>query len=506
MKNLKTLLIIILSVSVWSCQKDDIYELVDTAKIISQKDDIIDEVIEEVVDSTSTKETKPPLSGIVVSKNSNYIDYSFGARETYHYPNSRNYMNINGVEYFTIASNGWDSYLYKKIDTTWTLVHTATEYQIEGGNQLEMISENSFILAETGEQHFTTQSEWGGYMWIGTIENDRVSLNPITNVTSYYGHSSFGDLDGDGLGDINGGSWIFMQESNNSYKQISISNNSDTQFGTNPQDYVDPNFNLIDTTRFHELNSQSIVNETVDLFEGGRDELIYAFVDVSDRVSENEVVPRGDVLIYEFNENSHKYEVVFELPRRTVGEVESVSNIEVADVNNDGINDIILAITSGDSADNVNHTPPIEIWLGNTDKTFYKHMEFEKEVDITGFNLFDINHDGYLDIVLNPFGDSPDWIQNWCSSDCGDRQQNGEPTKDGLLLHKTIYLNDGYGGFNRIQKEIIIENTFVTSLFSFMRNDNLCFVGTVYKNLEDGSSAPMNIEFIDIEFNNYFNE
>lgn len=492
-----------------SCTKLDILEY---EKFAIQQSTILDTIIQ--VDTLSNKSAEEVVvvkeKGIIVSKNSNYIDYSFGARETYHYPNSRNYMNINGQEYFVIASNGWDSYLYKKTDSIWNLVDVSSEHQIEGGSQLRMINENSFVYSETGEQHFTDRNQWGGYVWTGEIKNDKINLKQITDVKDYYLQPSYGDINGDGLGDINAGSWLFIQKQNGEYETLNISNSTQTHFGTTPRDYVDPNFNLINTTRFHELNSQSIVNETFKLFNGSRNELIFGFVDLSDRVSESEVAPRGDVLIYEYSETTKKYEVVFELPRRTVGHVQAISSLKFGDVNNDGINDILVSVSSGDSADNVVQRHPIEVWLGRSDKTFYKQGEFIQEVGITGFNLFDINNDGYLDVVLNPFGDSPDFIRNWCSSDCGTRQQQGESVKDGLLLHNTIYLNDGTGSFNRIQKEIVIENTYVTWLYSFMRDGNLCFAGAVYKNLADSFNpnynGPMNIEFIDIEFKNYFYE
>lgn len=504
----KNINLLILAITIFtSCTKVDV---LDYEEFVIQEQTKLDSItqVDSIPNSESTQSKE--TSGIVVTKNSNYIEYSDAARETYHLANSKQYMNVNGVEYFTIVSNGGDSYLYKRDNLNWNLVDTNPYHKIIGGGELRMISDNTFIIPETGEDHKIHPSDWGGYVWIGSLQNDKLNLKKITNVKSYYLQVGYGDMNGDGLGDINGGSWIFMQDSQNNYKTLSISNNNQTHFGTNPQDYVDTNFNLIDTKRFHQLNSQSIVNENVNLFEGGRDEIIFGFVDVSSRVSENVIAPRGDVLIYEYNESTKKYEVVFELPRRTVGEVEVVSHIKVSDVNNDGINDILLAIVSGDSADEAVQNKPIEVWLGRSDKTFYKKDEFIKEVDITGFNLFDINKDGYLDVVLNPFGDSPDWIRNWCSSDCGNRQQQGESVKDGLLLHNTIYLNDGTGSFNRIQKEIVIENTYVTWLYSFMRDGNLCFAGAVYKNLADSFNpnydGPMDIEFIDIEFKNYFNE
>jgi hypothetical protein len=489
-----------------SCTKLDIleYEEFELMKIG------VDTIVQTQVDSTrneSSTETQQE-SGIFVTKNSNYINYSIQARNTYHGAGAKQHLNIDGSEYFTVLSNGGDSYLYKRIDSTWNLIDINSYQKIIGGGEIRVIGTNSFLLPETGEDGQIHPSQWGGYVWIGDIQNEKLNLKKITEVKSYYLQASYGDINGDGLGDINNGSWLFMQEPNGDYKTLNISQNKQTNFGTNPQNYVDPNFNLINTTRFHQLNSQTIVNETVNLFEGGKDEIIFGFVDISDRVSESETAPRGDVLIYEYSESTKKYEVVFELPRRTIGEVEVVSHIKVADVNNDGINDILLAIVSGDSADVVNNSPPIEVWLGKSDKTFYKQSEFIKEVDITGFNLFDINDDGYLDVVLNPFGDAADWIRNWCSSDCGYRQQQGESVKDGLLLHNTIYLNDGNGSFNRIQKEIVIENTYVTWLYSFMRDGNLCFAGAVYKNLADSFNpnydGPMDIEFIDIEFKNYF--
>lgn len=479
-----------------SCEKEEL--IVD--EIIHNTDEVIEQIDEVVDGANQTTDSTAPE--IVVSRNSNYINWSNATEETFYGGNGKGHFNINGNEYFVITSDsqGSNSYLFKKNDTIWDLIDINTELSMVGINSLFKISENSFIVSETGEKYYDPVTEWGGYIYIGTIQNDKLSYRKITNVKDYYTNPATGDITGDGLYDIilNSG-WVYIQNQDETFTPHNISNFGGDFYGVPYSNYQET-LDLFDLTRLHELENH-ITQTTVDLFDGGRNEVILSFIDVSANVGDDVTVARGDVLIYEYNESSQKYEVVFELPRRTPGEIETASQIEVADVNNDGINDILLSIVSGDSSPEVTLNPPIEVWLGNGDKTFYKHHEFSKQIDPLGFKLFDINHDGYLDIVLNPFGDSPEWIRNWCAEDCYQRELDGLPVKDGLILDKAIYLNDGTGRFTKIQKEIIIDNAFLTWMYTFMRDGNLCFAGAVY-NYVDG--VTMDIEFIEVEFKNYF--
>ena len=431
------------------------------------------------------------------------IPYSYKNYLLYNVGGGKRYFEIDGDEYLIVSSDFSDSHLLKKNNERWSLIDVfespvsgLPENNYRGMGPIVPISSNEYIVSSNGEAD-TDPSTWGAYVYQGKIENDNLSYHRITDFKDYYYGSTYGDITGDGLGDIIS-SYVFTNNGDGSYTQHNITNNtvnnqglSITQFNTG--------LDLINLDRYLELNP-SIGQKITDLYPGGRDEIIFSFIDVSDRVSEEEIVPRGDVLIYEFSETTQKYEVVFELPRRIVGEVESSEGIEVYDINNDGINDILLSISTGDPE----RLQPFEVWLGNSDKTFTKHFEFERQSFVGGgeYYVMDVNNDGFLDLTLLPVGDNADWIQNWCL-DCSDRQEQGLPIKDGLRLQNAIWLNDGTGRFNVLNKELTIQNSFVVWLLPYMKDGNLNYIGAEY-NYIDGEI--MEIEVLNIEVkSNFFN-
>lgn len=433
----------------------------------------------------------------------NYLLYEVGG--------GKRYFETQEGQYLVISSDYSDSHLLKKNNSKWDLIDVfespVTGLPESGGymgmGPVNPISQNEYIASSVGENRDTDPSTWGAYIYKGKIENDNLSYQKITDFKDYYsGLAAYGDITGDGLGDIFSSGWIFINNGDETYTQHNITTNTETNQGESIEQFK-TELGLINLNRYHQLGG-NLSQQIADLYPGGRDEIIMSFIDVSDRVSENETAPRGDVLIYEYDETTQKYEVVFELPRRTVGEVETSEGIEVYDVNNDGIKDILLSINSGDSANEVDSSPPFEVWLGNADKTFTKYFEFERQsfVGGAGYYVMDVNNDGFLDITLLPVGDNTDWIQNWCL-DCSDKEEQGLPIKDGLKLQNAIWLNDGTGRFNVLNKELTIQNSFVVWLLPYRKDGNLNYIGAEY-NYIDGEI--MEIEVLNIEVkSNFFN-
>lgn len=491
MKNYKILLSLLLSFGIWSCTKEEIITY----------DDLLNISVTELVNETPPIDTPAQNTdkSIKVTKNSIFIDYTEDRRHTIYTANSKQHFNIYNQEYFLYASDGWESFLFKRKDTIWELASIENQTQIRG-SFFTSYTDNEFIIAGTGEHFWTDPSTWKDYIYRGKIENDKVTYEKLVDVPKYWRQPGYGNVDGSGNKSIVNGAWFFVDEGTTPFKPYFVGDVK-PHGSVEPllEKYYDPNFNLIDSQELKRIRGNVLTTRVFDLFEGGRDEIIHCYIDVSHIVgNEDERAPFGEIVIYEFNENSNRYEIVFKLPKRA--EKETVETLKAIDVDNDGLKDLILELPTNDPS----LPQPFEIWRNNGDKTFSLHDRFTTSdggFGTLGWELLDINNDSYLDLVLQPFGGGDAFIQNWCTSDCRDRQQQGLPVKDGVKLHNAIYLNNGNGTFNKIQKEIIIQDTEVNWLKTFMRNGNLCFFGSIYKYVD---GVTMEIEMVDIELINYF--
>jgi hypothetical protein len=491
MKFLKYLLPILF---LTSCYKEVIEDIVLLEE--SLKQEIVDT---EIIDIESTNGDVNPF--IKLTKNSVYMNYSQGREHTFYTSTSKQHFSINNEEYFLIASDGWESFLFKRNDSIWNLSHMETETQIKGSHSVfTTYDENKFIISGNGEYFWTDQSTWKDYIYRGKIENDKVIYEKVVDIPMYWRQSGYGNVDGSGKKSIVNGAWFFVDEGTTPFKPYFVGDiKPHGEVISVFEEYYDPNFTLFNSEEIKRVRNNVLTTRVFDLFEGGRDEIIHCYIDVSDKAGpDDERAPFGEVFIYEFNESSNQYEIVFELPKR--GQLETVELIKAIDVDNDGLKDLLLEIATADPS----LPQPFEIWRNNGDKTFTLHDRFnisDGGFGTIGWELLDVNHDSYLDLIFQPYSGGDAFIQNWCTTDCRDRQEQGLPVRNGLKLHNAIYLNNGDGTFDKIKGEILIEDTYVEWLKTFMRNGNLCFFGSIYKPTNDGR---MEIELVDIELKNYF--
>lgn len=476
-----------------SCEKEEL--IVD--EIINNTDELIDQVdqVDEVVDVDVDEEEVVENFDVNVIKNYIEFDFNDSMLSMFSDVNGRFHFTKNGNEYFIyISTNSYSTFLFKRVNNEWVVVDENKEITMVDARNYRRIDDSTFVFVNSGED-FRDMMDWGGYVWIGKIENEKVTYRKVSDVFDYFHSLSVGDITNDGLFDvITNSGWVFIQNEDESFEVHNISPMEGSHY-VDYSLYQSDGFSLINKDRLNELENY-LESKIYDIFPGGRPEIILNFIDVSNNVTEEAIVPRGDVLIYEFNETSNQYEVVYELPRRVVGEVESINSIQVSDLNGDGINDMVLEVSTGDP----NLKQPMEVWLGNDDKTFYKQNEIFLDVATAQFDLFDINSDGFDDIVLRPKGQGDYFIRNWCTEDCGTRQQQGLPVRDGLFIHNAIFINDGSGNFTRPNVDLIIENTYVNWLIPFMRNGNLSYHGNIWN--YNSNSGIVTMEFVDIEINN----
>lgn len=474
-----------------SCQKEELIidEIIqNTDEVIEQIDDSVNENTEEPADETNYN---VPFNEYGVRVHRDTVRYSPQEWDkigmSYYKSQSNFHFYNNGEEYFLHSSDGPNSpsILLKRTDTIWGIQDVNSSDIIWGNRNFEIVNESEFVFAGTGEVPDLRPNhlDWKDYIWIGKFNNGVVEYSKITNTPNYYHSISVGDLTDDGLYDVFSSGIVFVQRNDGTFEE---------------QNYGKETFTghtLLNPDRLQELQNPH-QSQTVDLYSGGRNEIIVGFIDVSDMVSEDEVVPRGDVIIYEYSESTNRYEVVYELPRRIVGRVTSANDIEVSDLNGDGLNDIMIEVTGYNNS--VTGTW-IEIWMGNSDKSFTKSDEIflsEGSIHTTQFSVIDVNNDGSDDIVLRPWRGGDDFIENWCQDDCFEKEQQGIEVRSGIKLENLIYLNDGNGKFNKPNFEIRVTGTITEWLKPFMRNGNLCFFGTQE---HYGHGEYWDVEFVDIE-------
>jgi hypothetical protein len=422
----------------------------------------------EVVDIEEYDDiNEEPHTEFILTQNQLTIPNGLGVGSTIGNPQLNFNLNRTDGEYFVFGSKGYESVVLKRENSIWNSF-LVEDTRIHGGRNYRIVDENTFVISGTGETDYIPYSDWVDHIYIGTLNSNTLEYTQVSTNKGYYHGIAVGDLTNDGLIDIvtNGGKF-FIQNQNNIFTEYDYLN-------------APPNNPIIDTQRMSELGNP-IEPKIYDLFNGGRPELIYGFVDDND-------INKGEVLIYEYSSQTNKYELVFEISS-DVNFGKQVNSFQISDLNLDGINDIVImrwGYTYDDSS------MMIDVWLGNSDKTFSKSYEKFWPNDLfksAQFKLYDVNSDGYDDIVFIPFGVNIN--SEW-------RYHTADEINNGIYLNKLVMINNGTGQFEYIDKDIIVKDIGDIEYFiPFLRNGNLVFLGT------KGEVNNNNFEFnlFDIEIN-----
>jgi len=188
-----------------------------------------------------------------------------------------------------------------------------------------------------------------------------------------------------------------------------------------------------------------------------------------------------EIKIYKYDPTSEKFNIHFQINQPDIYDWGlGATSIKVHDFNNDGINDI--AVCREDES-----RQGFELWKGIGGSKFeimYSSpvLLFE-QIQFREFSVFDANNDGNLDILLRP--SHGEWFRSW---------ENGLEIK----LNHLIWLNDGSGQFDYYkEKELSFENINVYNLLPYIQNGNLHFVGTWW---DENTSTP-EITTVDVKVN-----
>jgi len=291
-----------------------------------------------------------------------------------------------------------------------------------------------------------------GNLVVARTTGDKLIWTTVSNDRSFYHSVSTGDINNDGLTDIVGlhmgtkGSWT--SDDLHTYIQ-----NKDGSFSENR--------NIISLSKVPGNYGGGAVLVT-DLFGDSAPEIIKADYGQNPTYPS----PRYSFAIFSFDKNTGYYELtkspgpigVFKNPDR------GATSIKAADFDKDGDLDLAVA-TEGTDFNG------IEIWINDGVGNFTpsdQKLEFTPaDMQFREFQVMDVDNDGYLDIVLNPFHYGKLFRINPTG-------ENLEETV-GIMLHNLIWKNSS-GNFSLLKKEIIVHNVTPSFVKAFKINGKLTFI------------------------------
>ncbi|WP_318350953.1 FISUMP domain-containing protein [Aquipluma nitroreducens] len=308
----------------------------------------------------------------------------------------------------------------------------------------------TIVFSDTGLELKEGTWPMGNLMVARTI-GDKLSWSTVSNDRSFYHSVSTGDINNDGLKDIVGlhmgtkGSWT--NDNLHTYTQ-----NADGTFSENRD--------IISLSKVTENYGGGAVL-VADVLGDSRPEIIKADYGQNPTYPS----PRYSFAIFSFDQNTGHYELVkspgplgvFENPDR------GATSIKEADFDNDGDLDLAVA-TEGTDFNG------IEIWLNDGAGNFTpsdQKIEFSPiDLQFREFQVMDIDNDGYLDIVLNPFHYGKLFRIDAESSDLD--------KTEGIILNNLIWKNST-GKFSLLKKDIIVYGVIPEFVKGFKINGKLTF-------------------------------
>ncbi|NVJ63317.1 MAG: VCBS repeat-containing protein [Flavobacteriaceae bacterium] len=329
-------------------------------------------------------------------------------------------------------------------------------------------NDDFFVLADANEIG-GDWSKWGGDLVIGTPEGATVNWKVVNAVENRaYNHdTTIGDFNGDGIPDVLGTHFNFFISDG-----VNFSHKSDREMIE-----LDGNY--------------PFAFSAFDLDSDHLDEIIFAdygepyLSDASNRI-----------VVLKYNSDQSKYEQVFSLSSGSqfFDQDMGATSVEVADFNNDGIYDVLVAREGGPSTGSEGTTRSFELWkgLGNYQfEPFFSKIFNGYDYGFQEFEVFDANNDGFLDILLRP------------------GTNGGNPTNlfhinanfdQGIKLNNSIWLNNGDGTFNSYQgKELIsLERAFGAIPYKGLDNKLHYFGFWQTDNDYDYNNDIMNVRMFDL--------
>jgi hypothetical protein len=343
-----------------------------------------------------------------------------------------------------------------KKNNAWSLEKSYLDGAMGAGRNYENMdtTNGTWAIADFGPE--LKAGNWpGGGIHVLKTNVESISYKNISATKSFYHSVSVGDLDNNGMKDVVG---LNMGTTGNWYGSLhTYLQNLDGTF-TEARNFYNDGLNT------WSVNKGAGAVLVLDVLGDKRPEIIRG--DYGLNTSYQQQSDRYSIVIYSYDNNSGKYDVV-----KKPGPIGVYSNndrgttsIKAGDFDNDGDNDLALA-TEGTNFNG------IEIWnndgQGNFNPSANK-LEFTfEQMQFREFNIIDVDNDGWLDIVMNPFHYGKLFRVGGSGFDKG---------TGGVYLNNLIWKNNK-GNLALLTKQILVPNIKPAYLKGFKINGVFKFVG-----------------------------
>lgn len=288
---------------------------------------------------------------------------------------------------------------FVKKNNVWFFDASYYDVKIGSGRNYDKISEGTYALADHGLELQNGQPWPYGHIWKIETIGDKLKWTQVSKYKSFYHSVSVGDINRDGKIDIVG---LCMGTYNTTWV-----NNSLHAYTNNGSTY-DEDKNIIEVVK-GEYGSGSV--KIVDLDNDGIPEII--------RGDYAKLIERYSIIVYKYNLINKRYEI-YKMPT-DLGEFVDPkigsTSIKTLDFDHDGDLDIAIAFEGSKNG--------IEILENKGDCNFVPNQKFEsteQTMQFREFEVADVNKDGFDDIIIHPFhfGSNFRLIQTYSPNNYGD--------------------------------------------------------------------------------------
>lgn len=458
---LKKILFLLLGILIVSCEKE------------SFDDIIIDEITDTSIYNIDQVEFTTHRSGPFTIKQSFQLlkfedGYSPQERTTWDHVHGNINYEYDGEEYLFMSTSAEDlngdgapdvgnPILFKRVNGLWVVLKKFPDVQLRMVRNYDMHTDGvHFVIGDAPEYRpgygngvIGIQSN----IYFGKIIKDDIEFTLVNPSNPVWAHdASIGDINQDGRLDVlstGDGYRVWYQTSNGSFEL--------------DEDKVDYQRNWYSTmtANLADLNGDSKLEFITGVYNFQPDVELYNNLQLFSMDSSDGIYKKSFQ-----SDNPHEF---------IQGEM-GAGRIRTHDMDNDGLEDVIVQREGR----GINFVAATEIWKNNGNGTFSRLDIFGTESEETGghygYEIMDINNDGYSDIALIGF--------HWGS----ELRLNPPYINKGFILNNLIWLNNGDGTFRKYNsKQLVGGEGFDIQIFYPVKIGNeFSYIGKSAEDTNDG--------------------